>query len=159
MQQIAAWLRSVPVRPRSTVVLIACLTGLALATSALSNAVNGPPATAIPGSGNQSAQTTNVTVTLGDSTIASSQTIFTPGMRYHFTVVNKGTIDHEMMLLPQVIPVLSSWGQQVALVWYEAGTCGQVSLHGECCSHTTRGEFLGLLPNMTDGGIAICTEQ
>lgn len=46
---------------------------------------------------------TNVSVTLYDSRITSSQSTFNPGMQYHFTVVNKGAIDHEMMLMPQVM--------------------------------------------------------
>jgi uncharacterized cupredoxin-like copper-binding protein len=43
----------------------------------------------------------NVTVTLYDNWIQSSQMTFTPGMRYHFTVMNKGAVNHELMLMPQ----------------------------------------------------------
>lgn len=104
-QRFAQWLRGVFMRPRATAALIASLAGLALVTSALAYAVNGPPANAIPnaGAGNQSAQSANVAVTLYDNRIESSQTTFTPGMRYHFTVVNKGIVNHEMMLMPQVM--------------------------------------------------------
>jgi uncharacterized cupredoxin-like copper-binding protein len=84
-------------------VLIACLAGLALLTSGLAYAVNGPPAGALPGSGTPTAQAANVTVTLREYTIASSQTSFMPGVHYHFTVVNKGAISHELMLLPRVL--------------------------------------------------------
>ncbi len=42
-----------------------------------------------------------VTVILYDNHIQSSQTTFAPGMRYHFTITNRGTINHEFMIAPQ----------------------------------------------------------
>jgi uncharacterized cupredoxin-like copper-binding protein len=103
MQQVAAWLQGVLLRPRATAVLIACLTGLALVTSGWAYMVNGSPTSAIPGSGSSSTQTADVTVTLYDNRIESSQMTFTPSVRYHVTAVNKGTINHELMLMPQVM--------------------------------------------------------
>jgi uncharacterized cupredoxin-like copper-binding protein len=100
MQRFAEWLQDALMRPRATAALISCLTGLALITSALSYAVNGPPASAIQG-GAQSTQIANVAVTLSDYRIESSQTTFAPGMRYHFTIVNKGMMSHELMIMPQ----------------------------------------------------------
>jgi uncharacterized cupredoxin-like copper-binding protein len=47
--------------------------------------------------------TSAVSVTLYDNRITASAASFTPGMQYHFTVVNKGAVDHEMMLMPQVM--------------------------------------------------------
>ncbi len=101
MQPITQWLQGVLMRPRATAALIACLAGLALLTSGVAYMVNGPPANAIPGGGTPSVQTANVTITLHDYSIASSQATFTPGMRYHFTVVNRGMVNHEMMIMPQ----------------------------------------------------------
>lgn len=46
---------------------------------------------------------TSVTIALYDNRITSSAAAFTPGTQYHFTVVNKGAIDHEMMVMPQVM--------------------------------------------------------
>lgn len=103
MQSFAAWLRAVLMRPRATLVLIACLAGLALVTSGLAYMVDGPPASAVPGGGAASGSTADATITLYDNRIESSQMTFMPGMRYHFTVVNKGMIDHELMLMPQVM--------------------------------------------------------
>jgi uncharacterized cupredoxin-like copper-binding protein len=89
-------------------VLIACLTALALVTSALAFMVAGPPANAFPGS-SQSPQTADVSVTLYDNRIEASQATFSPGVHYHFTAMNKGTIDHELMLMPQVMgPMMAS---------------------------------------------------
>jgi len=101
MQQVAEWLQGVLMRPRATAVLIGCLAGLALVTSALAYAVNGPPANVIPGSGTPTPQTSNVNVALYDNRIETSQTSFTPGMHYHFTVVNRGAVNHEFMIVPQ----------------------------------------------------------
>jgi uncharacterized cupredoxin-like copper-binding protein len=56
----------------------------------------------IAGCGYSSAgQSVNVTVTLYDTKIDSTQTTFTPGMHYHFTVMNKGAVNHEFMIMPQ----------------------------------------------------------
>lgn len=103
MQRLATGLRGVLMRPRATLVLIACLTGLALVTSGLAYIVDGPPASAVPGNGASSTSAADVTVTLYDNHIESSRATFMPGARYHFTVVNKGMIDHELMLMPQVM--------------------------------------------------------
>jgi uncharacterized cupredoxin-like copper-binding protein len=46
-------------------------------------------------------QTGQVNVALHDSQIDSSLATFVPGMRYHFTVVNRGSVSHEMMIMPQ----------------------------------------------------------
>jgi len=50
---------------------------------------------------NSTGQSGNVNVTLYDTRIDSSQTTFTPGMSYHFVVVNKGAVNHELMIMPQ----------------------------------------------------------
>jgi uncharacterized cupredoxin-like copper-binding protein len=101
MQRFSQWLQGVLMRPRALSALIGCLTGLALVTTALAYMVGGPPTSAIPGSSTPSAQTGAVNVVLYDNRIESSQTTFTPGMRYHLTAVNKGTINHELMIVPQ----------------------------------------------------------
>lgn len=43
-------------------------------------------------------QQTDVQVTLSDSRIEASRTTFSPGIPYHFTVTNRGTHAHELMI-------------------------------------------------------------
>ncbi len=51
---------------------------------------------------NQSA--TTVTVTLTDFKIESDLTQFRVGVPYHFVVVNKGAVEHEVMIAPPMTP-------------------------------------------------------
>jgi len=101
MQRFQEWFQGVLTRPRATVVLIGSLAALALVTTALAYAVGGPPASAVPGGGTPTPQTGNVDVALYDTRLESSRATFTPGTRYHFTVVNRGTTNHELMIVPQ----------------------------------------------------------
>jgi uncharacterized cupredoxin-like copper-binding protein len=103
MHQVDPWLRDVLLRPRATAVLIACLTALGLVTSALAFLVAGSPATVVPGSGSQSPHTADVTVTLSDNRIEASQAPCMPGTPSHFTAMNHGAINHELMLMPHVM--------------------------------------------------------
>ncbi len=45
-----------------------------------------------------------VTVTLTDFKIASDQMQFKVGVPYHFVVVNKGAVEHEVMIAPPMTP-------------------------------------------------------
>lgn len=110
MQPVIQWLRRILGQPRATLVLIAGLMGLALVTSALAYAVNSPPANALAGGGSQTGQNADtVVVTLYDNHITSTMSHFVPGTHYHFTVLNQGTVDHEMMIMPRVMgPAMGS---------------------------------------------------
>jgi len=44
----------------------------------------------------------DVTVTLSEFKIDSSLTTFSQGVPYHFTVTNKGTVNHEFRIIPPV---------------------------------------------------------
>ncbi|TMC21215.1 MAG: hypothetical protein E6J34_10260 [Chloroflexi bacterium] len=46
--------------------------------------------------------TNNVQVTLSDFKIESSQTTFDHNTAYHFTIVNKGALAHEFMIVPPI---------------------------------------------------------
>ena len=47
---------------------------------------------------------TEVKITLNEFGIESSTTDFQKGVAYHFVVANEGTVEHEMMIMPPVIP-------------------------------------------------------
>lgn len=46
----------------------------------------------------------DVQVTLSEFKTESSVTSFTVGVPYHFIVTNKGTVNHEFMVMPPVVP-------------------------------------------------------
>jgi uncharacterized cupredoxin-like copper-binding protein len=48
-----------------------------------------------------------VQVTLTEFKITSSQTTFSTGVPYHFVVTNKGTVNHEFMIMPPVSGTVS----------------------------------------------------
>lgn len=50
--------------------------------------------------GGSSSSTNQVNVSLSDFKIQSSQTTFTVGKTYHFTVTNSGQTNHELMIMP-----------------------------------------------------------
>jgi uncharacterized cupredoxin-like copper-binding protein len=45
-------------------------------------------------------KTVTVNITLNEFTIESSTTTFTQGTVYHFVVTNKGTVNHEIRIMP-----------------------------------------------------------
>lgn len=49
------------------------------------------------------AKTIEVKITLNEFGIESSTTDFQKGVPYHFVVTNKGTVEHEMMIMPPVM--------------------------------------------------------
>jgi uncharacterized cupredoxin-like copper-binding protein len=76
------------------VAFLVMLIGLALSLAACSSGTKTPAAE-------------DVTVTVGQPTefkIESATTSFKVGVKYHVTVVNKGSVAHEIMLMPVVEP-------------------------------------------------------
>ncbi len=53
--------------------------------------------------GQQSAETTEVKITLTDFGIESNVTEFKAGVPYHFTVTNAGAVEHEFMIMPPLV--------------------------------------------------------
>ncbi len=66
--------------------------------AALLLACGGP--TANPTANSTATSPTTVSVTLTDFKIASDLTQFKVGVPYHFVVVNKGAVEHELMIAP-----------------------------------------------------------
>lgn len=54
----------------------------------------------LAGCGGQKTAGNEVTITLTDFGIQSSVTDFKVGVPYHFTVINKGKVPHEFMIMP-----------------------------------------------------------
>jgi uncharacterized cupredoxin-like copper-binding protein len=52
------------------------------------------------GASSGSSQPVNVQVTLTDFKIVSSVTTFSSSVSYHFTVTNKGSVAHQMLIMP-----------------------------------------------------------
>lgn len=55
---------------------------------------------ACSGGGTGSSSPVNVTVTLTDFKYESSLTSFKQGVPYHFTVINNGSVEHELYVMP-----------------------------------------------------------
>jgi uncharacterized cupredoxin-like copper-binding protein len=68
--------------------------------AALLLACGGPTASPTANPSATSPAPMTVTVTLTDFKIASDQTQFKVGVPYHFVVVNKGAVEHEVMIAP-----------------------------------------------------------
>jgi len=62
----------------------------------------------------------DVQVTLTDFKIDSSLTTFTTGVPYHFVVVNKGTVNHQFLIMP---PISNPTTQQIDSL-KQAGSAG-----------------------------------
>ncbi len=74
------------------------------------------------GASSGSGQAVNVQVTLTDFKIDSSLTTFSTGVPYHFTVTNKGSVAHQMLIMP---PESSSISADQATSMSLAGIGGQ----------------------------------
>ncbi len=70
--------------------------------AALLLACGGP--TANPTANPTATSPTTVSITLTDFKIASDLTQFKVGVPYHFVVVNKGAVEHEVMIAPPMTP-------------------------------------------------------
>ncbi len=62
------------------------------------------------GASSGSGQATTVQVTLTDFKIDSSVTTFSTGVPYHFVIVNKGSVNHQFVIMP---PMSNPTPQQV----------------------------------------------